>query len=189
MKQTLFIALAMMMYVSFSSCEGGQRNDDSTEMAEDANEEKFDDTHMDHDAEFAVKAASGGMMEVELGNIAQSNGQSAEVKQFGAGMVADHSKANEELKAWAQAKNVTLPDAPGENHKDKIEKLSKKTGSDFDKDYIDFMIDDHKEDIKLFKKQAEKGGDAELKTWAQGKVSTLEHHLMMAEQIKENLRK
>lgn len=189
MKKLALIAFTMMASVAFYSCGESQENKDSQEVAEDMNEEKFDDTNLDYDSEFAVKAASGGMMEVELGKLAQTNAQSAAVKEFGAGMVTDHSKANEELMAWAQSKNITLPAALGEDHQDKIRKLSEKKGSDFDKAYIDFMVDDHKEDIKLFKNQVEKGGDADLKAWANGKVPTLEHHLMMADGIKESMKK
>lgn len=186
MKKVLLMTLAMMASVTFYSCADNEP--DSSEVAEEVNEEKFDDNKMEKDAEFAVKAASGGMMEVELGRLALTNGQSAAVKQFGQGMIDDHSKANEELKAWAQAKNVTLPTTPDEDKQDKIRKLSEKTGADFDREYMDFMVKDHKDDIDLFKDQAEKGGDAELKAWAQGKVPTLEHHLTMAQEIKDNLK-
>lgn len=188
MKKVLLITLAMIASVTFYSCDSNNETD-TAEIAEEQNEEKFDDTNLDYDSEFAVKAASGGMMEVELGKLAQTNALSADVKQFGQGMIDDHSKANEELKSWAQSKNITLPTAPNEDHQDKIRKLSEKKGADFDKEYIDFMVDDHKKDIDLFKDQAEKGGDADLRTWAQGKVPTLEHHLMMAEEIKKNLKK
>ena len=57
----------------------------------------------------------------------------------------------------------------------------KKSGNEFDKDYTSYMVSDHKEDISLFKKQAEKGKDPEVRAWAAGKLSTLEHHLQMAQ--------
>lgn len=183
-KVTLIFAAATALWVS--SCKDA---DDSASMAEQHNEQALDNTGIEKDADFAVKAAAGGMMEVELGNLAMANGSSASVKQFGQGMVTDHSAANEELKAAAQTKNIALPTAPTDEQMKKIEDLRKKTGAEFDKDYIDFMVKDHKDDIDLFEKEAEKGNDPDLKTWAANKVPTLRHHLEMAEGIQEELKK
>jgi putative membrane protein len=58
-------------------------------------------------------------------------------------------------------------------------------GTEFDKAYTDFMVDDHQEDIDDFKKEAEKGNDPEVKSWAADKLSTLEHHLQMAKDAQE----
>ena len=68
-------------------------------------------------------------------------------------MVKDHSKANEELKAAATAKNITLPAAVSDKCQKKVAELSEKKGADFDKAYADLMVSDHKEDIDEFKKK------------------------------------
>ena len=49
------------------------------------------------------------MMEVAMGKLAEEKGQSDDVKSFGKRMVADHSKANDELKSIAQQKGIKLP--------------------------------------------------------------------------------
>src|SRR5215831_5617434 len=83
------------------------------------------------DKTFMKKVAKGGMMEVAMGNLAEQNGQSDDVKSFGKRMVRDHSKANDELKQIASQKNVTLsPKQP-------------KMGWSSDKTYIDTMVKDH----------------------------------------------
>ena len=56
-----------------------------------------------------MKAAEGGMAEVELGQLAADKATSDEVKKFGQRMVTDHGKANDELKSLAQQKNITIP--------------------------------------------------------------------------------
>lgn len=168
--------------VAWTSC--GDTRKDSTEMAEDQNEETVSDKAED-DAEFAVEAADGGMMEVELGKLAASKATSPEVKKFGQMMVDDHTKANNELKALAQQKNITLPAVVGNEHQRKIDDLRGKTGADFDRDYIDLMVKDHKDDIDEFEDEAQGGNDAELKSWASSKVPTLRHHLQEAERIQK----
>jgi putative membrane protein len=165
-----------------ASCSN--KSTDSEEIAEEQNDAKFDDRDQKQDAEFAVSAADGGMLEVQLGKLAQSNGASEEVKRLGEMMVTDHSKANDELAALAAQKNITLPTALSESSQKKYNDLAEKTGKDFDEAYADFMVKDHKDDIDEFKKQAENGNDAELKAWAAGKVPTLEHHLQFAERTK-----
>ena len=68
------------------------------------------------DATFAMKAADGGMTEVEAGKLAQQNGGSQDVKDFGAKMVEDHGKANDTLKCIAEKTKMTLPDKPSAMH-------------------------------------------------------------------------
>jgi putative membrane protein len=184
-KSVLNILLAATLLVSFSCGNKSGQGEDSKEVAEDQNEEKFEDSSIERDTEFAVAAADGGMMEVELGKLAQTNASSAQVKQFAQMMIDDHSKANEELIALAQQKNITLPSSLSDKKRKKYDDFAEKKGEEFDKDYIDFMVDDHKDDIDKFEKQADKGNDADLKAWASGKLPTLRHHLEMAQQAKD----
>jgi putative membrane protein len=175
---SLFILL-----ISVIAC--GPKKDDSKKVAEDANEQKFDKSAIEDDTEFAVAASDGGLLEVKLGELAQSNAMSEEVKSFGKMMITDHSKGNDELKALAATKNITLPTTLSAKNQDAYNKLAAKTGKEFDTDYTDFMVKDHKEDIDEFKKEADKGKDADLQSWASGKVPVLEHHLEKAKQAQK----
>lgn len=186
MKKTVLLSALCMSIFLLPACN----NENATNKeAKEENKEKFEDTDVKRDAEFSAKAAAGGMMEVELGKIALANGMSQSVKDFGQTMVTDHSAANEELKSAAAAKNISLPAAPDADMQKKIDDLRQKKGADFDKDYMDMMVKDHKDDIDLFQKEADKGNDPELKAWAASKLSTLQHHLQMCEQIQDQLKK
>lgn len=135
------------------------------------------------DHAFIVKAAQGGMAEVELGQLAQQNGSSQQVKDFGKKMVDDHSKANDQLKQLASQKGVTLPTDIDAKDKATKDKLSKLQGDAFDKAYMRDMVTDHKKDVAEFQKEAHAGADPDVKGWAGQTVPTLEDHLKMAEQI------
>lgn len=126
---------------------------------------------------FWTEAAIGGMTEVELGKMASSKAQSADVKSFGQMMVTDHSKANEELKGLAAKKNVTLPTAPDEQHRSTIEKMQKLSGAEFDRAYVDDMLEDHEADVKEFEKQSKENPDPDLKAFAAKTLPTLRKHL------------
>lgn len=189
MKNTKFtwLAFSLALVMGLGACD--KKQDDSKEIAEDQNEEKFDDTTLEKDSEFAVEAADAGMMEVQLGELAQTNASSDDVKAFAQQMVSDHKTANDELTALAQQKGITLPSALSEKCQKKYNDLSTKTGKDFDKAYMDLMVKDHKDAVDAFKKEAEKGEDAEIRTWASGKVATLESHLEMAKQTEDVVKK
>jgi putative membrane protein len=128
------------------------------------------------DSTFVMKAAIGGMMEVEAGNIAQQNAASDRVKAFGTMMVNDHSKANSELMALASGRGVTLPTALPADMQKHMDEMRKMKGKAFDSHYMSMMVKDHNEDVGLFQKQANGGADAELKAWAAKTLPVLQMH-------------
>lgn len=194
MKQVLnkwnTLLLAVLLPFALQSCGGGNtdaKHDDSVDSAKDVNAAI---APVDNESSnFAVKAADAGMAEVKLGEVAQQNASSPRVKAFGQMMVQDHSKANQELKSLASAKNVTLPDSVGEDHSKHIQDLSKKTGKDFDKDYIDMMVDGHQDVIDMFDKASKDLKDADLKAFATNTLPTLRAHLDSAKAVQESLKK
>lgn len=187
MKTRLIAAIfAPALMVATIACE--PKKTDSRELAEDQNEQTLDGSDVEKDAEFATKAADGGMLEVQLGQLAQQKGNSDVVKRLGKTMAEEHTKANEELKALASQKNISLPQAMSDEAQQKYNDLAEKTGSDFDEAYTEFMVKDHQDDIDAFRKQAEDGNDPEIQSWASGKLQTLEHHLMMAEEAEKSVK-
>ncbi|WP_026260008.1 DUF4142 domain-containing protein [Segetibacter koreensis] len=147
------------------------------------------DTSMANDSKFVLDAASGGLMEVELGKIAATNAASAKVKEFGRMMVTDHSKANTQLKAVAAKKNITIPATPAEEQQKHIDDLKTKKGADFDKAYVDMMVDDHKEDISKFEDESKNGKDADVKAFASKTLPVLNKHLSSIQSIQQGMKK
>jgi putative membrane protein len=134
-------------------------------------------------ASFASKAAQGGLAEVELGRLAAQRGTDPSVKEFGQQMVLDHGRANAELKAIASRKNLQVPADLSSDQKSLMDKLSKLSGPEFDKEYMSAMVKDHKEDIKEFETQGQKGSDPDIKGFASKTLPTLRSHLQMAEEV------
>jgi len=192
MKKITASALFLFALAFGFGCEQKNKPEDSVKVAENANEEKMDSTNTEEkedQAEFMVKAASGGMMEVALGKMAATQASNAEVKDFGQMMVTDHTKANAEMKALAATKNVTLPDVIGEEQQKHIDKLSKLKGAEFDREYMSLMVDDHEEDIDHFKKAANDNDyDADVKALASKTVPVLEKHLQHAKGVNDKVK-
>jgi len=137
------------------------------------------------DKNFVKDAATGGLMEVELGRYAEQNAVNPRVKNYGAMMVRDHTKANEELRSIASAKSINIPTAPDDSELNKINDLKKKTGAEFDREYIKEMVDDHEKDVDKFRKYAENGNDAELKAFAAKTLPVLLTHQDSAKRIRD----
>ena len=132
------------------------------------------------DMAFVKEAAVGGMAEVELGNLAKEKAASNDVKQFGDRMVTDHSKAGDELKAWAQQKNVTLPDKLDPRHQALRDRLARLSGAAFDRAYMREMVTDHQHDVAAFTRESKTEKDADVKAWAGKTLPTLQEHLKLA---------
>ena len=140
------------------------------------------------DEDFAKKAAAGGMMEVDLGQLAASKATSQDVKDFGNRMVTDHGKAGDELKSLASQKGLTLPSTASAEETKTSNDLSKKTGAAFDKAYMSDMVKDHEKDAKEFEKASKTLKDPDLKSWATKTLTVVQDHLKMAKDVNGKLK-
>lgn len=136
------------------------------------------------DQAFVAKALEGGMAEVQLGQLAQEKSQSNDVKQFAQKMVSDHSQMGEKwFKPVAKQMGVSVPKGPSKKDKKLIEKLQGLSGQEFDTEYIQAMVKDHKDDLKEFKNEAQMAQDPNVKQIAQQGSTVIQQHLQLIEQI------
>jgi len=125
-------------------------------------------------------AAKGGMEEVEMGKMAQQQGQSTDVKNFGKRMVTEHTIANNELMQLAAGKKFAMP-----KEKMNVEKFN---AAGFDKEYMADMVKDHQKDLAEFQNEAKTGSDPDLKAWAAKTTEMIKKHLALAKQTQSKLK-
>jgi putative membrane protein len=130
---------------------------------------------------FLKKAIQGNYAEVEMGKLAQQNGQSDNVKNFGEMLQSDHTAANEKALDAAKSMGVTPPDGPNAKQKADYEKMSKMSGPPFDREFATHMVADHQKDIAEYKK-ASKSADA-AGEYAKGNIAVLQKHLETAKSL------
>ena len=135
------------------------------------------------DATFAKKAAAGGMAEVKLGQLAQEKASSEKVKAFGKRMETDHTKVGDELMQIAARHNMALPTGVDPKDQAAYDRLSKLSGSQFDRAYMRAMVTDHEEDVTEFKREASAGKNPDLKSFASETLPTLEDHLKQSREV------
>ena len=132
------------------------------------------------DKDFAVLAAQGGMAEVALGNLALQQGSSPKVKDFGKKLADDYSKANDELTQIASREGINLPSGMDMKQQQTVERFSRLSGAQFDREFLKDAVNDYTEDIEEFKKEVSQGTDPALRDFASKHVSVLHDHLEMA---------
>ncbi|HJU53723.1 MAG TPA: DUF4142 domain-containing protein [Pyrinomonadaceae bacterium] len=174
----ILLVTAVMMFAAEGASSDGQNSNQSG-----GGQAGASGAVSNADRKFAMTAAMDGMTEVELGRLAAERGSSDAVKQFGQRMVDDHSKANDELKQWAATAGVTLPTALDAKHQAMVAKMSSLSGAAFDRTYAKDMVKDHTKAVQLFQRQADRGMDAGLKSFASSKLPTLREHLEMARSL------
>jgi len=138
------------------------------------------------DKSFLETVCQGGMTEVKLGELAKQKAENAQVKEFGAMMVKDHSKADTELAGLAKANGITLPQSLDQKHSAVVDQLSKLSGSDFDKRYAAQMVKDHEKTIREFESAAQ-SENAQVKAFASQTLPVLKHHLEKIKDINDAL--
>jgi putative membrane protein len=129
---------------------------------------------------FMQKAAADGIAEVELGKLAQQKAMREEVKEFATRMVQDHTKANDELQKIAVSHGVQLPASLDKRHQKAVDRLSKKVGPDFDREYMKLMVKERKKDVKEFAKRAKSTNPDDVTHFAAATLPILDTHLQSA---------
>jgi putative membrane protein len=134
--------------------------------------------------EFLTKAIQGNYAEVQMGELAERNGQSGQVKTYGEMLRTDHSDANKKAIETAKTMGITPPTEPNAKQKTDYDELAKLQGPDFDKKFSEHMVMDHKKDIEEYQTAAKKQ-DAAGK-YATDALPTLQKHLQRAETLRRD---
>jgi putative membrane protein len=119
--------------------------------------------------------------EIQAGQIAQKDGKSKAVKDYGKMLVRDHGAADDKVAALAQKENVDLvaaTPAPGANDMGTMA-----TGPDFDKKFAQEMLDDHRKAIAALTAARDNSADPQLRKLLTDLLPTLEKHAAAAEKI------
>jgi putative membrane protein len=140
------------------------------------------------DREFIKKAAEGSLLEVYLGRLAQTHSENPDVRDFGCVLEQDHSAMYDEAKQLADQLGVKLPKGLSDEDQKIVRKFCKLYGEAFDKAFLEFMIDDHIEDIDLFTEAAIKAKCPAVRAFARDGLPVLVKHLVIALEIYEDYR-
>ncbi len=218
MRRASFLSAACAVLLLSAGCDAGMDNDrgtvdDQTAAARDQTPAGTTDQMSAGGAQrFVQQAAIGNMAEVELGQLASQRAQNSEVKQFAQQMIQAHTKALNELKSAGNTANASIPSELDEKHRDIQQRLSGLQGAEFDREYMEVMVDAHEDMADLLENRAgdarrgataggsdttagspsnaqSGGNDAALNQWAAKMLPDVQQHLETAKQLKERVDK
>jgi putative membrane protein len=133
---------------------------------------------------FLKKAIEGNFAEVEMGKLAQQNGQNDDIKKFGQMLSDDHSAANQKAIDAAKSMGITPPDGPNAKQKADYDKMTKTSGAQFDRSFATHMVADHEKDIAEYKKESRQPDAAG--EYAKAEIDVLQKHLQTAKSLKSS---
>ena len=124
------------------------------------------------DREFVHDLAIMNMAEIELSRMALQQSVAADIKAFAQRLVEDHDGAAQKLKSVASAQSIEWPAQLDNTHRELANELAAKQGADFDREYIEAMIDGHENVAARLESRLEVQSLAEWKTAAAGRAGT-----------------
>jgi putative membrane protein len=139
------------------------------------------------DQQFVDFAGQTDMVEANLGQMAQSQGDSQAVKDYGQMLVTDHTNDFNQLYTAAQQANLNRPNAiDAEHNKAMVDPFQKLKGAAFDKKFAHEMVAGHTKAVAVYKKEAADAQNAALKNYAQTALPVLEKHLDSAKNLEKS---
>jgi len=134
------------------------------------------------DRDFLERATEGNIAEVAMGSLVEGRARLPEVVAFGRMIAADHAESQKQLTAIAAAKKIAVPTSLGE-HQASYDRLVDLEDDEFDREFVQVMIDEHHMAIELFRAEATNGVDPVLKLVAAAALPRLQTHLQHAQAL------
>lgn len=136
------------------------------------------------DRNFIQEAGAGSLAEAELGQLAEQKAVTPAVREFGRWMYTDHGlTANNWLAAILREEHEKLQPTLTAQQNELKQKLQGLSGSEFDHQYIEHMVQDHEKTIPLFEREAKEGRNPMIKSFAEGLTPVLQQHLAEAKEL------
>lgn len=136
------------------------------------------------DRRFIEEAAASGQMEVQAAQLAVTRASDKAVKDYAASLAEQHASVNSELIQLAAGLGIELPASLPRGMRNELEKLSKRTGIDFDHEFVrEVGLKEHEREIKRFEKAGKDVKEPQLKAWIDKTLPVLQAHLSAAQKL------
>lgn len=204
--ENYLLAGRLTMLLCLAACNANHKN--SSDVADSANQkfiakadsankvqERKDDSALRENKEvmkdaskFLVKWYESGMYELQLSQLAATNALDADVKKLAVTFVNDHRGINAKIESIASNNNFVLPTSVNADHQRDLRDITKLTGADFDKKYINTIISAHEESVDSYKDAYKNLAAGDTKTFAGQALPAIEDHLTMAKKVAQRIK-
>ena len=136
------------------------------------------------DKTFIQEAGAGNLAEAELGQLAEQKATRPAIKEFGRWMYTDHDLiGNKWLAAILREEHESFQPTLTAEQKQLKQKLEGLSGTQFDQQYLEHMVQNHEKTVPIFEKEAKEGHNPMIKSYAEDMTPVLEQHLAEAKEL------
>ncbi len=139
------------------------------------------------DKRFLQEVTEASLLDIDMGKMAAEKGSSPAVKQFGEKMVIDHKRAVEILKRVAARDSVDVPSSIDPKHKERLDKLAKLSGPEFDRAYIKDQLKAHQRMVSYFQKESDDGTETSAKKLATNMLPSIQQHYDAVKELNKSV--
>ncbi|HEY3429386.1 MAG TPA: DUF4142 domain-containing protein [Cyclobacteriaceae bacterium] len=180
---------AVALLILAVSCGTKKQEEESTEVAKEANDAVLDDRDEEKDADFVVNTLASNYAEVKLAKLAQNRSQDPEIKDLAKMLETDHNRVISELKTFADKNGIAVPSEETNEDKEDINDLASENDTNkFDEKWCKELKNRHEKSINKFEARLNKSEDLELKNWVNATLPALRNHLEMLKQNEDRLK-
>lgn len=146
-----------------------------------------DETMNAMDKQFVRKVAQGNLAEIQTSRLALKKSSNKRVQMIASMLIREHGVAQKDLKAVAQLHTVSLPAQTDPMHKAEYRRLSRLSGTAFDKAYMKGQVRDHNATVALFNKELANGNETHVRSYAAKYLPGIQNHTGMIHNVASNL--
>lgn len=188
------LATALVLSISLTSCKNENSSVDSKEVAEEQNEAVVEEAkeelnEVEDNSQVYIDVAEFDLTQKELAVLAQKRAVSPDIKALAKKIADGHTASLKELADATKDKGIAIPTTLTDNGKNEVDALNKEKGQEFDVEYIDKAITSHRDAIQKFKNEASKTKNPEVRAWLDKKVTELQGHFDMINDLISKSRK
>ncbi len=181
MYRMIFVGLFMFVAVSDSpGMLGAQQSVESDPKGEQLDPKADTQT-------FLTIAAEEQQVAITLGQLATQRAKNEKVKEFSSKMVEEHKKVRREAEQLAAKHRVALPTKLTPEDKKKVEEMSKLSGHEFDRAYMNFALQNHETTLEEYQQHIKTMRYPDLREYFTATLPVLKEHRDQARLVKNSL--
>ncbi len=135
------------------------------------------------DKSFMEDASQGSLAEINFAKLALAKSQDKNIRDFATKMIHDHEMLIQQMKPLVVKYHVKPATGPSVKDRAIYEELKVKSGSDFDRAYVEAMVKDHDNDLKDFIKEANDTQLQDVKATVEKGETVIRGHAEMIDNI------
>ncbi len=165
-----------------------KKTEESKEVAEEVNDDKFNTRASEKDAQFVVDATSASFDEIRIADVALAKSKNAEVKKIAQQLKDEHSAMITELNSVAGKSSITVPAVASDDASKTATRLMDTDLKDFDKNWLEKVEDMHEASVKKYEDASNNATDSSIKSWASTTLIKIRSHLDMINKTQDMMK-